>query len=161
MSPNSCDRETTFCLVTGPEPALPDTTVSLAVPLPKYTCLCRAGFYVPNETLQGFASEKLDSDVANFSCLPCPGGCLTCDKDGSCSYDREEEDDFLTESVLRASIGAILGCSIFCCVLLSITVFRRRKSKVSCGLWTCAPLIELLRDGSFSMVCLLSVEKVF
>lgn len=96
-----------------------------------YTCLCKDGFYVPNETLQGFPSHKVESDIGNFSCFPCPGGCDTCDKYGSCMYGSEEPEDLLTESVLKASIGAILGCCVFCCLVLSFIVFRQRKCKVS------------------------------
>ncbi|KAG5676872.1 hypothetical protein PVAND_006678 [Polypedilum vanderplanki] len=144
---HSCDRETTFCLVTGSEtsPSLSDLqSTQLFVPQPKYTCLCRAGFYVPNETLQGIASEKIDIDIANFSCLPCPDGCLTCEKDGSCIYNQEEDQDFLTESVLRASIGAILGCCIFSCFLLGLSIFKRRKSKIiATGMWTILETILL------------------
>jgi G protein-coupled receptor 158 len=103
----------------------------LLIPRPKYTCLCKDGFYVPNETLQGFPSEKVESEAGNFSCLPCPGGCQMCDKDGSCSFGHDEPEDFLTESVLRASIGAILGACIICCFLVALTVFRQRKCKVS------------------------------
>lgn len=131
---SSCDRETTFCLMTEPEPAesAPQSQLtSSALSRAKYTCVCREGFYVPNETLQGFSSEKVEADAGNFSCLPCPGGCLMCDKDGSCIYGHEEPEDFLTESVLRASIGAVLGACVGGCFLLSLIVFRQRKCKVS------------------------------
>lgn len=111
--------------------SLSSSSSSLIVTRPKYTCLCREGFYVPNETLQGFTSDKIENDVGNFSCIPCPNDCLTCDKDGSCIFGNDEPDDFLTESVIRASIGAILGCCIICCFLLALTVFRQRKCKVS------------------------------
>lgn len=46
-------------------------------------------------------------------------------------FGHEEPEDFLTESVLRASIGAILGACVGCCIVLSILVFRQRKCKVS------------------------------
>lgn len=95
----------------------------------KYTCVCKQGFYIPNETVQGFPSDKVESDGANFSCVPCPSGCL-CDKDGSCMFGDEPE-DFITESFLRATIGAILGACIGCCLILILIVFRQRKCKVS------------------------------
>jgi len=130
---SSCDRETTFCLMTEPEPAEASSQSQLtsAVSRAKYTCVCKEGFYVPNETLQGFTSEKVESESGNFTCLPCPGGCLMCDKDGSCMFGHDEPEDFLTESVLRASIGAILGACVGCCFGLSFIVFRQRKCKVS------------------------------
>lgn len=133
----SCDRETTFCLATESDTSSDSSSSSsplsssqLFIPRPKYACLCRDGFYVPNETFQGFTSDKIESDGSNFTCIPCPTGC-SCDRNGMCIYGTDEEDDFLTESVLRASIGAILGCCILCCFLIGLTVFRRRKCKVS------------------------------
>lgn len=97
----------------------------------KYTCVCKDGFYLPNETFQGFPSDKVESEGGNFSCLPCPDGCLMCDKDGSCSFGPDEPDEFLTESLLRAIIGAILGACVGCCFALFVIVFRQRKCKVS------------------------------
>lgn len=97
----------------------------------KYTCVCKEGFYVPNKTLQGFSSDKIDNETGNFSCLACPSGCIVCDKDGSCIYGHEEPEEILSESVLRASIGAILGACVGCCFVLSFIVFRQRKCKVS------------------------------
>lgn len=129
ITANSCDRETTFCLMTEPEPA--ESASAAAISRAKYTCVCNEGFFVPNETFQGFPSEKVENDAGNFSCLPCPGGCLLCDKNGSCMFGNEEPEDFLTESVLRASIGAILGACVGCCFVLSFIVFRQRKCKVS------------------------------
>lgn len=126
----SCDRDTTFCLLMEPEPA--ESTGVAGVSRAKYNCVCNEGFYVPNETLQGFPSEKVESGSGNFSCQPCPGGCLMCDMNGGCMSGHEEPEDFLTESVLRASIGAILGACIGCCFVLSFIVFRQRKCKVSC-----------------------------
>lgn len=130
----SCDRETTFCLMTEPEPtesASQSQLTAAAVSRGKYTCVCKEGFYIPNETLQGFSSDKVEAEAGNFTCVPCPGGCLMCDKDGSCTFGHEEPEDFLTESVLRASIGAILGACVGCCLVLSFIVFRQRKCKVS------------------------------
>jgi G protein-coupled receptor 158 len=107
------------------------TAVAVASSRAKYTCVCKEGFYVPNETLQGFTSDKVESEAGNFSsCVPCPGGCLMCDKDGSCIYGHEEPEEILSESVLRASIGAILGACVGCCLILSCIVFRQRKCKV-------------------------------
>ena len=144
----SCDRETTFCLATESDTSSDSSSSSsllsssqLFIPRPKYACLCRDGFYVPNETFQGFTSDKVENDGSNFTCIPCPTGC-SCDKNGMCIYGTDEEDDFLTESVLRASIGAILGCCILCCFLIGLTVFRRRKCKVSrmwCMIYGCDP----------------------
>lgn len=131
---HSCDRETTFCLMAEPEPAESASQSQLttaAVSRAKYTCVCKEGFYIPNETLQGFSSDKVEAEAGNFSCVPCPGGCLMCDKDGSCTFGHEEPEDFLTESVLRVSIGAVLGACVGCCVILSLIVFRQRKCKVS------------------------------
>lgn len=96
----------------------------------KYTCVCKEGFYVPNETTQGFSSDKIEKDAGNFSCVACPGGCSLCDKDGICIFGHEEPEDILTESVLRATMGAVLGICVCCCFVLSLIVFRQRKCKV-------------------------------
>ncbi|KAL7043975.1 hypothetical protein ACKWTF_001723 [Chironomus riparius] len=145
---HSCDRETTFCLATESDTSSdssssPLSSSQLFIPRPKYACLCRDGFYIPNETFQGFTSDKIESDGSNFTCIPCPTGC-SCDKNGMCIYGTDEEDDFLTESVLRASIGAILGCCFLCCFLIGLTVFRRRKCKIiATGMWTILETILL------------------
>ena len=130
---NSCDRETTFCLMTEPElvGSVLQSQSFASVSRAKYTCVCKEGFYVPNETLQGFYSDKIENETGNFSCLACPSGCFMCDRDGSCIYGHDEPEDFLTESVLRATIGVILGVCMCCCFLLSLIVFRQRKCKVS------------------------------
>lgn len=132
----SCDRESTFCLMADPDTpeaplvlALSSSSISSSASHAKYTCVCKQGFYIPNETVQGFQSDKVESDGANFSCVPCPSGCL-CDKDGSCMFGDEPE-DFITESFLRATIGAIIGACIGCCLILMLVVFRQRKCKVS------------------------------
>lgn len=119
--------------MTEPEPAESASQSQLTVTASraKYTCVCKEGFYVPNETLQGFASDKIESEAGNFSCQLCPGGCIMCDKEGSCIYGNEEPEDLLTESVLRVSIGAVLGACVGCCFMLSCIVFRQRKCKVS------------------------------
>lgn len=131
---HSCDRETTFCLMTEPEPAdsaSQSQSTAAVIPRAKYTCVCKEGLYIPNETFQGFSSDKVEMEAGNFSCLVCPNSCPMCDKDGSCIYGHEEPEEFLTESVLRASIGAILGACVGCCLVLSFIVFRQRKCKVS------------------------------
>lgn len=130
----SCDRETTFCLMSEPEPVDPESQSQLLVstPQPKYTCVCKERFYIPNKTIHGFASEKIESEAGNFSCVPCPESCLVCNENGICMNGNEEPEDFLTESLLRACIGAILGACVGCCVLMSFIIFRQRKCKVSC-----------------------------
>jgi G protein-coupled receptor 158 len=129
---SSCDRETTFCLMAEPEPAESASQSELTQSArAKYTCVCREGFYVPNETLQGFSSEKVEAGTGNFSCVPCPGGCMMCDNTGLCNLGHDEPEDIITESVLKASIGAVLGACVGCCLLLSFIVFRQRKCKVS------------------------------
>lgn len=94
----------------------------------KYSCVCNQGFYIPNETFQGFSSDRAESDNGNASCIPCPNNCL-CDKDGKCSFDEQTEDP--TETLLRATIGAILGACVLCCFVMAFVVFQQRKCKVS------------------------------
>lgn len=122
---SSCDRDTTFCLMADPEESEASASPSTQ---PQYTCVCKEGFYIPNEPFQGFPSDKVELASSNYSCIPCPGGCL-CDKDGNCFYGQEVE-DFFTETLLRAVIGAVLGACVLCCVLMSLVVFRQRKCKV-------------------------------
>lgn len=85
---------------------------------------------MPNETTQGFSSDKIEKDAGNFSCVPCPGGCSMCDKDGVCIFGHDEPEDILTEAVVRASMGAVLGVCVCCCFVLALIVFRQRKCKV-------------------------------
>lgn len=120
--------------MTEPEPVDPESQSQLLVStqLPKYTCVCKEKFYIPNKTIHGFASEKIESEGGNFSCVPCPEGCLVCNENGICLHGNEEPEEFLTESLLRACIGAILGACVGCCVLMSFIIFRQRKCKVSC-----------------------------
>ncbi|CRL00772.1 CLUMA_CG014026, isoform B [Clunio marinus] len=142
---HSCDRETTFCLMTESEPAesVSQSPLTNTISRPTYTCVCKEGFYIPNQTLQGFPSDKVESKTGNFSCVPCPG-CAMCDKDGSCFYGHEEEEEFLTETVLRTFIGVILGACIGSCFLLSLTVFRQRKRKtIATSMWTILETILL------------------
>lgn len=94
----------------------------------KYTCICREGYYVPNETVQGFTSAQVESGGNNYSCIPCPRACL-CDSSGQCLF-QEDLDSFSTETLLKAAIGVVLGACMCCCVVLAIIVFRQRKCKV-------------------------------
>lgn len=103
----------------------------LTIPSAKYTCVCRDGYYIPNEIYQGMSSDAVEAELANFSCSPCPNACLNCNSDGSCNFGHEEPEDFLTESLLRAIIGATLGACVVCCLALSYVVFHQRKCKVS------------------------------
>uniref|UniRef100_A0A182J8F8 G-protein coupled receptors family 3 profile domain-containing protein n=1 Tax=Anopheles atroparvus TaxID=41427 RepID=A0A182J8F8_ANOAO len=114
-----CDRESTFCLL---------AELDASKPRGKYTCVCRPGYYIPNESIQGFSSEKNnDGNVGNFSCIPCPSAC-ECDSAGSCS---SPDEDFSTETLMKATIGAILGACMLCCLVLALIVFRQRKCKVA------------------------------
>ena len=108
----------------------PEQSEASASPSTKaqYTCVCKEGFYIPNETIQGFPSDKVELASSNYSCTPCPGGCL-CDKDGNCLFG-EEIEEFFTETLLRAIIGAVLGACMLCCLMMSLVVFRQRKCKV-------------------------------
>uniref|UniRef100_A0A182MU84 GPR158/179 extracellular domain-containing protein n=1 Tax=Anopheles culicifacies TaxID=139723 RepID=A0A182MU84_9DIPT len=113
-----CDRESTFCLL---------SELDASKPRGKYTCVCRPGYYIPNESIQGFSSEKSEGNITNFSCIPCPSAC-ECDSAGSCS---SPDEDFSTETLMKATIGAILGACMLCCLVLALIVFRQRKCKVS------------------------------
>lgn len=101
-----------------------------------YTCLCNFGYYVPNQTLQGFEGPDVEMNSKNTTCIRCPGGCAQCNGKGECS-DGESHEYFLTETLLRFSIGVILGSCMFSCLILAIIVFRQRKCKVrdSCQWW--------------------------
>ncbi|XP_031618728.1 probable G-protein coupled receptor 158 isoform X2 [Contarinia nasturtii] len=152
---HSCDTETTFCF----KSMLNDThggSGSSGVSggsvgnkqRTSYTCLCNFGYYVPNQTLQGFDAQDMEmnggnSGAGNYSCIPCPGGCEHCNEKGECS-DGEPHDYFLTETLLRFSIGVILGSCMFSCLILAIIVFRQRKCKtISSGMWTVLEIILL------------------
>ncbi|XP_058815124.1 probable G-protein coupled receptor 158 isoform X4 [Topomyia yanbarensis] len=122
---HSCDRESTFCLMS--------TEASNSGGRGKYTCVCRDGYYIPNESFQGFTSDKNDANVTNFSCTPCPSAC-ECNSAGSCS---RPDEDFSTETLMKATIGAILGACMLCCLVLALIVFRQRKCKtIATGMWT-------------------------
>lgn len=48
------------------------------------------------------------------------------------------------EILLKASIGAVLGACILCCVVLAAIVFRQRKCKtIASGMWTVLEIILL------------------
>lgn len=112
---HNCDRETTFCFGDG------EQTISS---IGSYTCVCRFGYFIPNQTNQYFSGETVESGNGNFSCQPCPGVCPIIFEDNS-------ESVFLSmEKLFKASIGAILGACILCCLVLAAIVFRQRKSKV-------------------------------
>ncbi|XP_059616639.1 probable G-protein coupled receptor 158 isoform X2 [Phlebotomus argentipes] len=123
-----CDRETTFCL---------QGDVDVDAPRKGgYTCVCKQGFFVPNQTLQGFEGEKVEAGSANFSCIPCPGGCTECSNTGECLFGDEQE-VLSTETLFKSSIGAILGACMLCCFVLAVIVFRQRKCKtIATGMWT-------------------------
>ncbi|XP_055644410.1 probable G-protein coupled receptor 158 isoform X3 [Toxorhynchites rutilus septentrionalis] len=122
---HSCDRESTFCLMSE--------EAASSGGRGKYTCVCRDGYYIPNESFQGFTSDKNDANVTNFSCIPCPSAC-ECNSAGSCS---RPDEDFSTETLMKATIGAILGACMLCCLVLALIVFRQRKCKtIATGMWT-------------------------
>jgi G protein-coupled receptor 158 len=132
-----------------------------AAPRGKYTCICREGFYIPNETIQGFQGEKIEASAGesasgNFSCIPCPGGCF-CDQSGHCLFG-DPEDEFPTETLMKAVIGAILGACMLCCLVLSIIVFRQRKCKtIASGMWT---ILETILFGIFLLYSAVAIHFV-
>ncbi|XP_055589424.1 probable G-protein coupled receptor 158 [Uranotaenia lowii] len=146
---HSCDRESTFCLMSdmsesvgvGGGSGTEDPGSGLAGPVRgKYTCVCRDGFYIPNESFQGFTSDKSESNLTNLSCIPCPSAC-ECNSAGSCS---RPDEDFSTETLMKATIGAILGACMLCCLVLALIVFRQRKCKtIATGMWTILETILL------------------
>lgn len=140
---NSCDRDTTFCLM---------NEMNISAPRGKYTCICRDKYYLPNESLQGFTSAQVEGSNAtstsfgsNFSCLPCPGGCF-CDSTGQCLFG-DDLDSFSMETLLKAIIGVVLGSCMFFCVVVAIIVARQRKCKtIATGMWT---VLETILLGIF------------
>ncbi|XP_039429326.1 probable G-protein coupled receptor 158 isoform X2 [Culex pipiens pallens] len=129
---HSCDRESTFCLMSDPDEGSGGLDGG-ASSRGKYTCVCRDGYYIPNESFQGFTSDKNDANVTNFSCIPCPSAC-ECNSAGSCE---RPDEDFSTETLMKATIGAILGACMLCCLVLALIVFRQRKCKtIATGMWT-------------------------
>ncbi|XP_055709770.1 probable G-protein coupled receptor 158 isoform X3 [Phlebotomus papatasi] len=132
---HGCDRETTFCLQGDVDVNSPRKG--------GYTCVCKQGFFVPNQTLQGFEGEKVESGSGNFSCIPCPGGCTECSNTGECLFG-DEQDALSTETLFKSSIGAILGACMLCCFVLAVIVFRQRKCKtIATGMWTVLETILL------------------
>lgn len=87
------------------------------------------GYYVPNQTYQGFEGHVVESSNGNYSCIRCPGGCA-CDEKGQCIEVELQELVLMEVTLLHYSIGAVLGaCMLFVFVLFAL-VFRQRKSKV-------------------------------
>lgn len=118
----SCDTETTICL-----PASNSSNQRSA-----YTCLCNLGYYIPNQTYQGFEGHIVETGNGNYSCIRCPTGCA-CDENGLCSTGELQEMVLMEETLLHFSIGAVLGACMLCCLVLAAIVFRQRKTKVSSG----------------------------
>lgn len=117
----SCDIDTTFCLQSIPNGSLTSRGT--------YTCLCNFGYYIPNQTLQGFDSTRVESGVGNFTCIPCPGSCRSCDQNGDCLFGDETETVSL-ERLLHVTVGAVLSVCLFVCLVLSVIVYRQRKCRV-------------------------------
>lgn len=84
---------------------------------------------MPNQTLQGFEAQDVEANGGNFTCVRCPGGCTHCNEKGECS-DGAQHEDISMETLLRFSIGVILGACMLCCLILAAIVFRQRKCKV-------------------------------
>lgn len=120
---HSCDMETTFCFNSMSN----ETTSQRRT----YTCLCNFGYYVPNQTLQGFDGHTIESGSGsgNYSCIRCPGGCGHCNEKGECS-NGESHEYVAMEALLKFSIGIVLGACMLCCLVLAAIVFRQRKCKV-------------------------------
>uniref|UniRef100_A0A1A9WMB5 G-protein coupled receptors family 3 profile domain-containing protein n=1 Tax=Glossina brevipalpis TaxID=37001 RepID=A0A1A9WMB5_9MUSC len=134
---HGCDRNTTFCLLTENKPAATRDV---------YTCICKESYYLPNSSLQGFRGDivEMSDGFDNYSCVPCPGGCTTCDSNGACLFGGPQEAVSL-ESLLKVSVGSILGACILCCMVFSVIVFRQRKSKaIASGMWT---VLETILTG--------------
>ncbi|XP_075153883.1 G-protein coupled receptor 158 smog isoform X2 [Haematobia irritans] len=133
---HGCDRNTTFCLLTENKPAATRDV---------YTCICRESYYLPNSTLQGFRGDivEMSEGFDNYSCIPCPAGCSNCDSNGVCLFGEDQESVSL-ESLLKVSVGSVLGACILCCLVLSVIVFQQRKCKaIASGMWTVLETILL------------------
>lgn len=115
----SCDTETMICLPAS----------NSSVQRSAYTCLCNLGYYVPNQTYQGFEGHLIESGSGNYTCIRCPNGCA-CDENGKCSMGDLQELVLIEETLLHFSIGAVLGACMLCVLVLFAIVFRQRKSKV-------------------------------
>ena len=102
-----------------------------------YTCLCKDSFYLPNSTLQGFKADQVENisgkvtDIdGNFSCVPCPGGCFSCDQYGVCLLLGGDQFDVSFETLFKVTICTSLGACMLCCIVLAVFVFKQRKCKV-------------------------------
>lgn len=155
---HSCDMETTFCFKSMSNGTINNNNNNnlnsninnnnhnnnVNQPSAAYTCLCHFGYYVPNQTLQGFEGHQVESGGGNYTCIRCPGACSHCDENGECSIGEAPEWISL-ETILRCSIGVVLGACMLCCLALAAIVFRQRKCKVrvivtSCWIaWYCKP----------------------
>lgn len=142
---HSCDMETTFCLRSEPNRTIDndnnnnnnnlnsnsniDSSSNVNQPAAAYKCLCNFGYYVPNQTLQGFEGHEVEAGSGNYTCKRCPEPCTYCDENGECNDDDAQY--FVTlETLLRCTIGVVLGACILCCLILVALVFRQRKCKV-------------------------------
>lgn len=109
-----------------------DTHTPADVQRSSYTCLCNFGYYVPNQTLQGFDGHDIEANGnanGNYSCRRCPGGCGHCNELGECT--EPEPHEFISmETLVRCLIGIILGSCMLCCLILAFVVFAQRKCKV-------------------------------
>lgn len=144
---HSCDMETTFCLRSEPNRTIDTDNNNLNSNLNSnsndnnnnkvkqptvaaYKCLCNFGYYVPNQTLQGFEGHEVESGSGgNYTCIRCPDPCTYCDENGECNDD-DSHDNVTLETFLRCCIGVVLGACILCCLILAALVFRQRKCKV-------------------------------
>ena len=72
---------------------------------------------------------EMSEGFDNYSCIPCPAGCSSCDSTGECLYGELQEAVSL-ESLLKVSVGSVLGACILCCLVLSVIIFQQRKCKV-------------------------------
>lgn len=145
---HSCDMETTFCFKSMSNGTINNNVNNNnnnnlnsnnnnnnnnnAVNQPNaaaYTCVCNFGYYVPNQTLQGFEGHQVESGGGNYSCIRCPDECSHCDENGVCSIGEAPELISL-ETLLRFTIGIVLGACMLCCLVLAAIVFRQRKCKV-------------------------------
>lgn len=72
----------------------------------------------------------MEKGNGNYTCIPCPNACQTCDENGVCFFG-ETEDSWSVEMLMLVSIGAVLAACILCCIILAAIVFRQRKCRVS------------------------------
>lgn len=63
------------------------------------------------------------------------------------------------ELLLKASIGAVLGACILCCMILALIVFRQRKCKtIASGMWTVLEIILLGIILSYAAVSVFEIK---